>query len=280
MTMQRMVGTIVAILLFALPVFAQGQSLFLSDAQKAYEEFDYTRVISVSELLLAHRDTLTESSWITLLTLNGASHFIRGEEIAARGSFLEILKVDSAFALDPVLYSPKIVEFVNQIKSNTPKSTDLQRTSNDRKVLDEQKHPSIEQFSSHSFGNVVARSILLPGWGHLTVESSPKGWFLTTAATFALSSGMYYIVQTNKREHEYLNETNRQNIAEKYEDYNSAYKTRNIILGVYAVVWTAAQLDLLYFSHDELTGKVSLSYRSIFQSDPPQYPSLTFKFSF
>ena len=95
-----------------------------------------------------------------------------------------------------------------------------------------------------------------------------------------MASGIYYIVKTNSREHDYLNETDRQKIAEKYDDYNSAYKTRNILLGAYAAIWTVAQLDLLFFSHDELSGTLSLSYRNTMPAEPVMYPSFSVTLTF
>jgi hypothetical protein len=237
------------------------------------------RVIQVSEQLLARRDTLSTPSWITLLTLNGASHFIRGEEIAAGESFRQILSVDSTFVLDSVLYSPKIVEFVNHLKGIISHPAEPRQSPEERRSIKEQKHQSELQMSSHDFNSALARSLVLPGWGHLALGSSAKGWCLTTAAAFTLVASAYYVIQTNEKEHEYLNEISRQNIASKYEDYNSACKTRNILLGIYAAIWSAAQLDLLFFSHDELTGMVSLTYRNDLLTSTPPYPSLSLAIS-
>jgi hypothetical protein len=275
-----MVRTAIAILLIALPAFAQEVPVSLVDVRNAYEAFDYQRVISISEQLLAHSDTVSGSSRITLFTLNGVAHFVRGEEMPARKSFLEIIKNDSTFALDSVLYSPKIVEFFNQVKKEAQQPAEHPQTLEERKTPKEQAPVISKQIVLHSFSGIVARSLILPGWGHLVVESSPKGWLLTGAAAATMASGIYYIVKTNSREHDYLNETDRQKIAEKYDDYNSAYKTRNILLGAYAAIWTVAQLDLLFFSHDELSGTLSLSYRNTMPAEPVMYPSFSVTLTF
>jgi hypothetical protein len=278
--MLRMVRTAIAILLIALPAFAQKMPVSLLDVRNAYEAFDYQRVISISEQLLAHPDTISGPSQITLFTLNGVAHFIRGEEMPARKSFLEIIKKDSMFTLDSVLYSPKIVEFFIQVKKEVQQPAEHPQTLEERKTPKEQAPVISKQIVSHSFSGIVARSLILPGWGHLAVESSPKGWLLTGAAAATMASGIYYIVKTNSREHDYLNETDRQKIAEKYDDYNSAYKTRNILLGAYAAIWTVAQLDLLFFSHDELSGTLSLSYRNTMPAEPVMYPSFSVTLTF
>jgi hypothetical protein len=278
--MQRVVLTVIIILFIAPSVYAQEHTASLSDVRKAYEEFDYDRVISISERLIASPDTFSASSRIMLLTLNGVAHFIKGDEIPARKSFFEVLKIDSTFTLDSVSYSPKIVEFFNQARKGIPQPTELQRVLNEQKTINDHTPLNPQHVASHSFSNILARSMLLPGWGHLTVESSPKGWFLTAAAAITVASSIYYVVKTNNRESEYLNETDRQNIAKKYEDYNSAYKTRNIFLGAYAVIWTVAQVDLLFISHDELSGTLSVTYQNTLPADLSPYPSFSVTLNF
>jgi hypothetical protein len=278
--MQKVLQTVVVFLLAALPVFAQEPTASLSDVRKAYEAFEYERVISISEQLLASPDTLSGSSRIALYTLNGVAHFIMGEEIQSEKSFIEVFKIESNFTLDSILYSPKIVGFVDRVKKGLPQTAAIKQASDNRKVPVESTLVSYRHIFSRSFGGVVARSLVLPGWGHLTIESSTKGWLLTAAAAIAVSSSVYYVIRTNKLEREYLNETDRQNIAAKYEDYNSAYKTRNIALGAYAVVWTVAQLDLLFFSHDEISASFSVTYQNTFPSDPTPYPSLLISLTF
>lgn len=124
----------------------------------------------------------------------------------------------------------------------------------------------------------VLYSLLLPGLGHLKRESSTKGWLLFGAGIITLSGSVYYIIDTNQKEKDYLNASKKAEIEYKYETYNTAYKRRNLFIIAYATVWVFSQLDLLFLSQN---GK-NTSQRITFNMNinPRQQKMLTMQLSF
>jgi hypothetical protein len=61
---------------------------------------------------------------------------------------------------------------------------------------------------------------------------------------------LYFIIDTNRKENDYLNTTNKQDINQKYSAFNNAFKTRNTLITTYALMWLYNQLDILFFSGD------------------------------
>ncbi|MEW6703038.1 MAG: hypothetical protein AB1298_10030, partial [Bacteroidota bacterium] len=54
-----------------------------------------------------------------------------------------------------------------------------------------------------------------------------------------------------RRENNYLKETDKILIAQKYDDYNRSYRVRNTLIISYAVIWVFSQLDLFLFTQTE-----------------------------
>jgi hypothetical protein len=91
----------------------------------------------------------------------------------------------------------------------------------------------------------------LPGLGHLYNESTTKGWILTSLSAVSLTSIIYFIVDSNKKEKEYLQERNRDLIEDKYDSYNLSSGLKNISIGSFVVIWLYSQFDLLLLSEDD-----------------------------
>ena len=95
----------------------------------------------------------------------------------------------------------------------------------------------------------LLRSVFIPGTGHLYLHSDFKAWALTTLSVASIAAGIYYIIDTNKKEKEYLQETDINNVAGKYNDYNFAYRMRNFAFITYTALWLYSQFDLLFLSN-------------------------------
>ena len=105
--------------------------------------------------------------------------------------------------------------------------------------------------------NALGRSILFPGMGHLYLSNNAKGWILTSLNTAALGSMLYFIFDSRNKELDYLEQTEPALINEKYDKYNTSYKIRNTLIITYAVIWIYSQIDLLFFSDDEISNKIN-----------------------
>ena len=215
-----------------------------------YESFEYSYVISKADDLLLHKNLFSDQSLIKIFTLKAASHFAVGEQLNSRKSFIEILKVDSNYKLNDVLYSPKLLNLFNSVKQEF---YDIIQTNNN--VQQFKNEPEInkqltQSTSTHHENTAVAKSLILPGWGHLHNNENTKGWILTSVGTAALGSMIYYTFESNSRERDYLSERNSELIQSKYNEYNNSYKIRNLLIASYAAIWLYTQIDLLFFSNN------------------------------
>jgi hypothetical protein len=191
--------------------------------------------------------------------MKAVSHYSRADDRSASYSFIEILKIDTSYSLDPSTNSPKIISFFDEIKE--------EYLSSIREMKDP---PTIIKYdtvyvpvnvrdiqSEYILKQALIRSVFLPGSGHLYKEGNLKSWILTSLSVASISAGVYYIIDSNKKEKLYLEETDRDKIPDKYREYNSSYRMRNFAFISFAALWLYSQLDLLFFLDSEAKDDLS-----------------------
>lgn len=211
--------------------------------KKEYESFEYENVIRLSDNFVKQTG-IADSVLADVYLMRAVSFYSVGDEISARVSFTEILKIDKNYSPNPAEISPKLISIFNEVKTEYMKSIEPPKIESDslKQVLDS------PEFLNEQMRQSILRNIALPGWGQLYKETNAKGFILSTASTANLAGMLYFIISTNKKENEYLNETNKTLIQQKYDDYNRSYKTRNILIFSYAALWIYSQIDLLLSS--------------------------------
>jgi hypothetical protein len=254
-------------LFLTIKIVAQSKDIIVSK----FESFQYDTVIQMVNNRLNADTSLSSSDRIQLIEMKAISFFSISEMDSAEATFIELLSLDPNFRFNPVRTSPKIIEHFNSIKSvfNKVKTISKQKESgvSDKGI--------IKSFDSDAFSTSLAKSIVLPGLGHISNQSSTKGWLITIFGTANLASMVYYIVETNNREKKYLNETDLSKIESKYNSYNSSYKTRNILIGTFAAIWVFSQLDLIFNKDEYFVNTTNTSF-SISHNEFGQYYKLNF----
>ncbi len=233
--------------------------------KKKFDQFKYADVISIANKLLLRPAPLTKNDLEDIYKLKGISHYSLSEDDAAKKSFIEILRIDTSYTFDSTKTSPKIISFYKQVKQNYIQQ---QKEIEARTVvrLDTVYVPRIQYDVEHEnrIKNAIARSLIIPGLGHLYLDVNFKSVFLTVLGSAALVSSIYYGVQTEEKHKLYLVETDPKKIEMRYNDYNDLYNKRNISLISFGILWVYSQLDLLFFMDDEpvndISKKVSFHY--------------------
>lgn len=92
------------------------------------------------------------------------------------------------------------------------------------------------------------RSAMLPGWGQAYKQQRVKATVFGVLQAATLAAFVAFIVETNTRKNDYLdvNEYGSPLLAERYNDYQSAYRTRNILGYLTLGVYLANYYDALY----------------------------------
>lgn len=224
--------------LFATILFAQTNSL--QDIKKLYEDYEYEKVIQQSTSLL-NDSQLPDSIKIDLYFMRAVSFFAIGNENLAKANFENILKLNKNFTPDLTKLSPKIINFFDEVKKEYLKKEE-------EKIYSPENLQRIKQLAQERENELkisMLKNIFLPGWGQVSLNNQNKGYALIGFSLATLTSAIYYIIDTNIKENEYINEIDKTLIPIRYSKYNNSYKTRNVLIGAFAVVWIYSQLDLL-----------------------------------
>jgi hypothetical protein len=231
--------------------FSQVNNDSLKVIKKEFESFEYQKVINDVNKLLVRKDTISKNNLKEIYRMKGISHFSINQDDSARKSFIQILQIDSSFNLDTSKTSPKIVTFFNDLKKNFLSEQAEKRKLSEVKI-DTVYIPQYKRniSSEQNLKHAVAQSIIFPGWGHFHRGYTLKGWIFTSLTAATLASSIYFIIDTNKKHKDYLNQTMTDDILAKYHTYNLAYYGRNYSLIALAAVWLYAQIDLLFISND------------------------------
>ena len=257
------IKTILFIILFSPFCLAQQEVDSVSVLRNKLENFKYQQVIDIAQQMLRNKNNLEAGRQIEIYKLMGISQFSLLQDEAAKKSFMQILTLDSAFAFDSVKTSPKIVSFFNQVREEYSRENSIKKKSVKAKadtVIVTKQVPSLSAASNlkHS----VILSAIFPGLGQFYRHENSKGWILTTLGAAALSSAVYFIIDSNNKEKKYLNAVDKTVIQSMYNNYNSSYMMKNISLISFAAVWLYSQIDILFFSELKLPENSQLNIDS------------------
>ncbi len=249
-------------MLFSGNAAAQTAPVEIEIMQQHLRNFEYDSVITMSEQLLQDKARLAASNLVEIYRMKAIAHYSLLEMNAALNSFVEILKIDPNYSLDPVQTSPKIIKFFNEIKSN------FQNKASSAEKIQPARIDTVKLVmdTSTAYRNTLTRSMLLPGWGHLYLQQKKKGWILSTLGVATFASAIYYIFDSRDKQKAYLNEIDLSKMDKKYNAYNRSYKTRNILISAYAIVWLYSQIDIFVFQRKNIKGEFKAAFLPIIDS--------------
>lgn len=209
--------------------------------RRNFKNFEYRAVIDSARLLLHRTAELDTVDMLELHRLCAISYYSITRMDSSLSAFTALLKVNPAYELDTRENSPKIIAFFDEIKRTYPPAGKTEPA-----VM---PHPLTETIPSAPAltGQTIACSIMLPGSGHRQIGDKTKGWILSGLAVASFGSALYFTIETNQRENDYLNAVDKTNIAANYNDYNQAYRMRNAAWILFGTVWLYTQADLLFF---------------------------------
>ncbi len=241
---------------------AQPRQNFLELLQQKYMNFDYPAVINSGNLILRTADNLTRSDSLEIYRLQGLSYYSMADMTGALRCFISILHFNPEYKLQPRDNPPKVIDFFEEIRLSLPKTVSAIQEKEPVAGLDLTAGavPAGSHAESAGLSRSIGYSIVLPGIGHLQYGEKSKGWILLGSSLLTLGSTIYFTIDTNRKEDEYLSALSKDEIDATYKDYNQAYKIRNTSLILFSTIWLYTQLDLLYWSKP-YEKKISLTPR-------------------
>ena len=223
--------------------FSYAQDITFDKVKQQYEKFAYDNVIKYSDQLIEKGD-LNDSLSIELHLMRANIFYTYGADSSTRKSFENILKIKKNFIPDPDITSPILISIFNEVKADyLRKNPDISQISDSTNQQKQQEllNPNPQRIA-------VIKNILVPGLGQIHNGYSTKGWITTSASAINLGALIYFAVDANSKQNNYLTEKNKALIQQKYDDYNSSYKIRNTLIISYVAIWLYSQIDFLFFS--------------------------------
>ncbi len=258
----------------------QDNKEIIRDLTQKFRDFEYQQVIEDADTLLKETEKFSNPEVIEIYRMKGISHYALMDDSEARLSFIEILKIDTSYSLDPSYTSPKIITFFSDVKNEylvsiEGKEEEIVITKYDTVYVPVTYRDTV---SEYNLRQALMRSVFIPGTGHLYLQSNLKSWLLTFLSAASIGSGIYFAIDANKKEKIYLEESNANEVGEKYNDYNFSYRMRNLAFISFAALWIYSQLDLLFFIEKDQPG--IFSYLPKVLINPGEGVLLSYKLEF
>jgi hypothetical protein len=263
--MTKILTDLIYIFLLANILSAQTFNPRLDPLIEKFKEFEYKAVIDKAQLLIDSPQDLNETDLCEIYRLKGISHYSLLDMERTLECFVSLLEIDPDYQMDPKHNSPKVIVFFKEIKNSLHKESEPKATHNDR-------------YSDSYFKEYLAYSLVLPGLGHVKTGQTTKGWILMSASILTIGSGIYFSIEANQREKDYLNETEKSEIESVYNRYNETYKLRNAAFIGFAAIWLYAQTDLLFFSKNTFAKDLEISFYPAFGTNKFYCVSLRYSF--
>lgn len=221
-------------LLAGVPAAQPDAAGLLRAMQDAYARFDYETAEQRAREALDAYDALSPDHLVQVHTTLGLLLHARNEPLEAEEHFAAALSLDPDLALDPVLVSPKTLEFFDEVRARRALSDPAGREPSVRYVRVYDPRPA-----------ATLRSLAVPGWGQLYKGERAKGWVLV-GAWGALAGGTVaaHVIRAGARQ-EYLDATNPDEVAARYDTFDAWHRARGALALGAAAVWAYAALDAL-----------------------------------
>lgn len=236
MRLLRWIGVLLGCLLATAPACAQDGGGRVEAVWTAYQQLEYGRADSLARSVLAAYADYTPAQLAEVHTVLGLMAYADGAEGEARRQFEAALSLDPGLELDPLLVSPKILAFVDDVRAQQ-----AQRPS--RPAGDAEAARYVVQPDPRP--PAAMRSMLVPGWGQLYKGESRKGWALVGAWGVAAGGAVTAHVLRGRAEEAYLDEDDPARVADRYDRFNTWHRVRNNAALAAAGVWLVAYVDAL-----------------------------------
>lgn len=222
----------------------------LADLQDAYSRFEYEKVLREGTAALERYSEFTVDQLAEIHTILALAAYNQNDRRESRRHFISALQLKPDLSLDPLLVSPKILEFFEEIESEDTSTQHERHNAPVRYVIVPDRRT-----------DAALRSMILPGWGQFYKGHSTKGWILATSFAAAAGGAVFSNHKRNAAEEAYLVESSPDLVASRYDTFNRWHRARGGLLQAAAVVWAAGFVDALLTGGDTRVAEKAASLR-------------------
>lgn len=212
----------------------------------AVERADFDVAESRAREALLRIDQLTPGQIVRVHTTLGILLHTRNEPVEAQSQFEAALSLNPSLRLDPILVSPKTIEFFDEVRAGFEPGASTSVPDIRYLVLEDQRP------------GAALRSLALPGWGQFYKGDTVRGAAFAGAAVLTAGGLVLSAVQFADAKAEYDAGTDPGEIADLYDRYNRWTLRRDGFAIGAAVVWSAAVLEALITGAPEAPSQVAI----------------------
>jgi hypothetical protein len=223
-----------------LPLLLSGHVLFaeepdkIDEVRRAYSRMDYTLAEELALSKLEDESGLTVVELVEIHQILALIYYGQNSIVKARQAFRSALSLEPDLELDPVMVSPKILEFFATVKTDYLAEGRRAAASAIQYVKVYDPRPG-----------AALRSMVLPGWGQYHKSQREKGFVLMTLWTLSASATIATAVMRSNAEDDYLSATSLPEINSSYRTFNRIHKLHQGALAITAATWGLAFFDAL-----------------------------------
>lgn len=203
---------------------------------QAYQRLDYEAAADSARKALQQIDRYGPDALAEIHTILGLIHYSRNQPAEARRQFASALSLDAALELDPLLVSPKILAFFEEVRAEAGPASPTPGTA---------AAPVRYVVVQDRRAEAVLRSMVLPGWGQLYKGERTKGAALLGAwGVAAAGAGVTYL-RRRQTLRDYEEAGTVEEALARYGPYNRWYRAHRAVLLGAAGLWLYSYVDAL-----------------------------------
>jgi len=213
--------------------------------QELYEQGSYLSSEVEARRLLENR-SLPDSMRVRAEQYLAFSLVAQAKNAGAIDHFVTILKIDSAFVLDPILTSPKILTVFGEAR----------KQYGTLKISEHSPFHPVQRLPDHG---VTFRTILFPGWEQIYQGRPVKGYSLIGAGILSLGATVFFDRERRSAKEDYLAANTPDLATSKYTRYNNNYKAEYYSLAAFLAIYVYSQFDAFFDLPPRLDPAISQS---------------------
>jgi hypothetical protein len=204
----------------------------LALVQGLYEQGSYLSSEVEARRLLENR-SLPDSIRVRVEQYLAFSLVAQAKNAGAVDHFITILRIDSAFVLDPILTSPKILSVFGEAR----------KQFGILKLSEHSLYQPLQRFPDHG---VTFRTVLFPGWEQAYQGRTVKGYSLIGAGILSLGATVYFDRERRSAKEEYLAANTPELATSRYTRYNNNFKAEYYSLAAFLAFYVYSQFDAFF----------------------------------
>ncbi len=202
---------------------------------EAYQQFEYAAARELAKAALDAYDDPANLAEVHVIL--GLISFSENRALEAHLQFREALRLNRNVELDPLLVSPKILDFFEEVRAGLAQAGEQER-------LDPGVVPRYVLVPDRRVEGTL-RSMVLPGWGQLYKGERTKGVVLLGVWGFMAAGSLTAHVLRQQAQDTYLEAGTSEEALDRYDTFNRRHKARNALFLGAAGVWFISYVDAL-----------------------------------